>query len=412
MLEYGITSVQGARDANEDRAQCFVEGNGFKWFAVHDGHGGEQAVDKIVAWVTTHQREWRRKKLMQDQNEEPGMMKDMAQAYFEMEEALREEKSGAVSVTAVCTKKAIYFAWMGDCEGCVFDAQTGAIAESRGPAYNCMIDFAEVEETQRSMICSQTIAHRFASKPRMQPLSSTTRVDGVCTMYQHYRALSFPDLKTQEELRKIQQRSPNEIICVDVTEARVGTQMMLLDVRLSNSIQPTRALGDGRETLVLRQPAVLCVRRATAANGRKARQNILMCSDGAFDRYAFANLQAVCQCFANPLEFVQKQFYRGGQEITERLTANNTLPTALAATTWPEFIVFLREQHMPALIAIAANDEQTWLRACYRSMLWLQNNPLAQDEGMSCFMGTHIVAHLAVLMGSMDNVTVLVALKA
>ena len=391
-------------------------------YCVHDGHGGSKAVDKMVEWIET--QHWSTQDTVVGMWEDECVMQ-MADMYYTLMTHVEEEGSGAVSITALCTPEAIYMAWVGDCEGCVFSDQ-----KVLDTAQCCEIDLAE--PILRYFSRAQSSPHSFSSEPKYmilakKPITKTANVEKYCTRERAY-VLGFHDADSQAEYEKIQNAHPLERLRIDSTYLVVGnSKHMLVDARLSGSVQPTRVLGDCRETMALRHPTVM---RIVTANN--AKRNLALCSDGAFSRGAFADLAAVCACALSPLRFVQTRFYRRGQEITERLLASGMLLRSSIFKTWPNFVTHLRKEFLvsmrddrfystfedyhaqPALLRawFGCSPQHTlWLRACQTSIEWLEENV---NDGQGLLLSGSkktalLVAHLAVVMGSMDNVTVLLA---
>jgi len=365
-----------------------------QFFSVHDGHSGAEAVDKLVS-------------LMSNRNidcaaagggpvrSDPLVLK-IADLYHEMLGALSDESSGVVSISAVWTPSALYFGWVGDCQGCVFDTCGLPLCEQ--------IDFAEPLKTQRYRKLA-TSPHCFLSEPFVAPVKNTLEsVERYITSKRQAAAI-FKDTHSQMEYQRVLKEHPDALI--DSTVLLIGDARLLVDSRVSRSIQPTRALGDCHESMALRHPTVMRVQIT-------GKYKVLLCSDGVFSRGAFADIQAVCACVLNPLKFVRANFYRRGQELTERLAYYSKPPHF---RDWAAFLVFLRKKHLPAMRSEQffstfeeygnaqwwlqySNEHANWLRACAVSVACL--------EKKSSESPAYIAAHLAVIMGSTDNVTVMV----
>ena len=482
--EAGYGSMQGAREYQEDRATIAST----RWFGVHDGHGGSEAVDKLVAWLAERgcdaddddgksdmEKGW---DMRQDEH-----VQSMARVYYDALEALKREASGVVSISAMCRPDAIYLGWVGDCEGCVFCGEPDDYYNNKlSPQQQLIVcggvnqlDFADCT-FQEKLKQAATNPHCFASRPlcMLEDLENekTTRkflkVEKYVTR-ENLLVQRFPpeDGRSQEELRKVQRAHPEARVRLDNTMLQIGDVSLLVDARLSGSIQPTRALGDCRERMALRHPTVMRVTRR-----QDTVYHVLLCSDGAFSRGAFADMQGLCQCVTAPLEYITKRglLYRKGQEITERLIAAG-LYEGLAkelqgVNTWQSVIAFLRHKHLAAVRSekffatfqdyyyhhhsskpgddgdtnnnnTSSNKEENdddaaavvawwwnrynaghteWLRACQKSVQQLEGHvaPLLENGEtaellLTCELAAQITANLAVIMGSTDNVTVLVA---
>jgi hypothetical protein len=235
----------------------------------------------------------------------------------------------------------------------------------------------------------------------------------------------FGDADLQDEFEKVKKAHVFCGVRIDSTTLTVGEgARMLVDARIAGCIQPTRALGDCEESMPLRHPTVLRVIRQNMAKIH----NVLLCSDGVFSGGAFGSMDDVCACVLDALQYVKEQFYRNGQELAERLMVSGMMPSC-EFKTWRAFLTFLRCRHLPAVRSEEFfstyqeyhnthwwkrhnREHTTWLRACHLSVLWLEHNtedccPRLRQCGAE--MAASIAAHLAVVMGSMDNVSVLVA---
>ena len=390
MLDHCI--VQGARPQNEDRISTSAN-----VFGVHDGHSGSDAVDKLVSLMSDRDFSPQSGRKRGPMRSDP-LVHKMADIYYELLGALSDEPSGVVSISVLCTPYALYFGWVGDCQGCVFDTSHLPLCEQ--------IDFAEPEKSQRLRKPIST-PHCFLSEPFSASLAesiTTTTVERYVTS-ERQADVRFKDPKSQMEYQRVLREHPDALI--DSTVLLMGDARLLVDARISHCIQPTRALGDCEETMALRHPTVMRVKITGS-------YKVLLCSDGAFSRGAFADIQAVCSCVLNPLKFVRANFYRRGQELTERLAYYGRPPHF---RDWAAFLVFLRNKHLPALRSEQffatfedygnsdwwlqySRSHTDWLRACNISVKWLEND----TQGSAA----HIAAHLAVVMGSTDNVTLLV----
>ena len=457
----GVGCVQGAREYQEDRSTEMQMGN-TQWFSVHDGHGGSKAVDKLVAWLGTEPI--RRDILIKakelhvewDVNNDQ-RMDFVSQIYYEALRELEGETSGAVSISALCVPGAIYLGWIGDCQGYVFS--------ERNRAPTCVeLDFADLDRRPRKIQGAFTSPHCFSSIPHIitgeKTASSSSSEEYTYSSTEMYttqekqKVIKFPDARSHEEWERIvhaHKMTPNkDRLVVDRTVLLIGSQRLLVDARVSMSIQPTRALGDCNEIMALRHPSVMRVSMDNSTSSRV----LLLCSDGVFSRGAFADIHALSLCVSNPLMyFLKKSFYRRGQEITERLLACGKLYSCDGSeeddflwnklhdvNSWHTFIIFLRKYHLaavdsPEMWSTFTNEKNhtvmgclmtwgqhvnaghtEWLNACTKSVEWLETNhsesggvkkPTLHISGGDKM--ANIAAHLAVIMGSSDNVTVLVA---
>ena len=418
--------MQGAREYQEDRSTIIMGQQRMMWVAVHDGHGGDRAVDRLVRWMDARKDVFlHRTRLMpwvHNMAQDP-RCRFMAKVYYEAIKELADETSGVVSVSALCTEQAIYLAWVGDCQGCVLGGDTAE-----------QIDYAEAPSSPPvHKDKAMTTPHCFMSEPaaaHSHDIPLYCDVERFVTLERQENVhFAAADAASQDELDRLKRHKPADGVRLDSTVLLMGHARLLVDARVSHSIQPTRALGDGQDHRVLRHPTVMRVPLSHATSG------VLLCSDGAFNRGAFENMQAVCDCVRDPLHFIRHHLYRRGQEITERLIVAKLydgLLTSLAMlSSWDSVIYFLRYRHLVALKtnafyatfvdyyhtpAEAYSSKKKlawwwcrynaahghWARVCSQAIEWLAyHGPTAP--------GAQVAAYLAVIMGSTDNVTVLVA---
>jgi serine/threonine protein phosphatase PrpC len=389
-----------------------------QWLSVHDGHGGSEAVDQM--------EEWMKDVLKGVKNEKStwSMANDtyaafMSKRYYELMETVKDKRSGAVSISALCTPGVIYIGWVGDCQGCVFN--DSKILDN----VQCNeIDFAESGRQTRVSHRAESTPHCFSSIPKYTDENKDVHEINCMERYDTRDKITIVgfgrDEKSQAEYEKIQRAHSHKAIEIDSTYVVVGSsQRLLVDVRLSGCVQPTRVLGDCKEHMALRHPTVMRVIRSNQQPYR-----VLLCSDGVFSRNAFSSMESLCQCVLNPLLFVKSQFYRRGQEMTERIIACDffkveDVKVAMYGQTWREFLLFLRNEHFPVLAsdAFCGTFEDTkhhavWLYACEKSIHWLESQHYYDGKGIAFHkpvLIANVAAHLAVVMGSIDNVTVMIA---
>ena len=508
-IRFGVGSVQGDREYQEDRSQhVVVSASGAhhyaQLFSVHDGHGGSEAVDKIVAWLAEKKHLSGVKDLhMAWDMKEDKRVDFMSNMYYEMMEEIRKERSGTVSVSALSVPDAIFLAWVGDCQGCVFGNEDSGVNGRCCKAIIVVdeecheIDFCFAHpkhKTVRTCPNAETSPHCFSSIPQLHVVSRTnltkseafdklkeSKVEIYNTIEKEY-VIRFEDEKSNIEWKKVQQAHSMEHVRVDTTVLLIGDQKLQVDARIAGCVQPTRTMGDWHERMALRHPTVMRMLRQE----NKA-YNIALCSDGVFSRGAFEDMESLCQCLLNPIHFIKHHFYHRGQEITERLIACGKLfsPSYPSSSShddakdplwdslsniysWQDFVRFLRQEHLAAVTSdkmfstfmsttntptscdnttTTTNDtnevdesmtalwlrcfhnsvmslrprrcdqnafHKSWVRACTLSIDWIEENtrdlekhPRLRSSG--CHMMANIAAHLAVIMGSGDNVTVLVA---
>jgi len=100
----GYATIQGARSQNEDSMQTFISPdlNDPRIYCVHDGHGGVDAVERLCAFMDRHEN-WISCTASRDK------MDFIGKLYMQAIKQLEGEKSGVVSITAICDKEAVYF---------------------------------------------------------------------------------------------------------------------------------------------------------------------------------------------------------------------------------------------------------------------------------------------------------------
>jgi len=160
--------------------------------------------------------------------------------------------------------------------------------------------------------------------------------------------------------------------------------------------------------------------------------NVLLCSDGVFSEHAFADIKSVCRFVVNPVAFFRESFYARGQTLTERLIAAEFLPENLlehqpqdflclykrwvACRTWSDILVFLREHHYLSISSkkiksmLSSQDMDSyisWLKVCKDTIRWLEFNSFV--DHLSLDNAVKLATRLAIIMGSTDNVTIVVA---
>jgi serine/threonine protein phosphatase PrpC len=139
MVCCSVCSLKGAREEQQDRSHAVQVNANVYWVGVHDGHSGQDAVEHLVEWV----RRDKRQPGEEGHAGEDVYMLFLADTYYMLQNHLQDERSGTVSISALCVPDAVYLGWVGDCVGCVFDSATHTIY-----SHGTMTDFAEAETTQ------------------------------------------------------------------------------------------------------------------------------------------------------------------------------------------------------------------------------------------------------------------------
>jgi hypothetical protein len=280
-------SLQGARVSNEDECNTFPVKNKVGFFCVHDGHAGIAAVNMLqelmtIKWTKfSREFEWTitTSTMADDEN-----VLWLANTYKNAERRLNAQTSGVVSVSAlVVENQAIYFAWIGDCEGCVFVNDHELVDPIYKNADNVIevMDFADDNVVYAAAVPSApslcaTYPHsllgyvRFrlksgddnsnndddddddvSKKPRNNIFPKPILKFASAEAFKYYfnvEPIFFADELSQKEYNKVKRRFP-EVAGIDVGIQRIGTAEIFLDVRISKSTQPTRSLGDSSGNL-------------------------------------------------------------------------------------------------------------------------------------------------------------------
>lgn len=268
--------------------------------------------------------------------------------------------------------------------------------------------------------------------------------------HDYLHAMWSHPLNKEEDCQGEEEQEARDISCatVDVIKMKIGNATQIVDTRLSKAIQPTRSLGDSsaQNKNVIRECSVMKVDLRDNSSGLT---RCLLCSDGMFHAGAFANISRLCSFFIDPLKFFKQYFYHRDQEVTLRLVAVGLLPEdnelfcamqrnlhvmegqwkqfdhALAwqscEESWLSVLGFLKYRHMVALRSSAFRDTYShvsedsylyWLNACEKSLSWFEENLASSclaDQEMDEKILCHAAAHMAVLMGSQDNITLVIA---
>lgn len=474
VMNFKHIQVKGFRDEQEDRFNThmsFIESDTsqpLKLFSVHDGHVGTDTVEYLQGVV---EDKW------DDIQEGEGLMltpppkieddsnvKLLADLYTSAHNETKKNESGAVSITALAIKHdAVYFCWIGDCEGCLFLNDPTITAKGHiyhhPSQYVHTIDFAEVEldapklatdpstDNHLTPVCSipgsllSGMQDRltFPRKPRaeshahpehiFQEKESYTNFDKIVPNY-------FPNPTSKREFelvrlfreKKKNKKGNKKQTTMDIQIHKVGNAILTSDARISECIQPTRSIGDYVKCRgsILRFPTVMRVMFPDPPTQKlKDHCYILLCCDGFFSEYAFSGLADLCRFIANPDSFFSESFYCRGQVLTERLIAARLLPPSLEhvedasqfplykewkeCQNWEEKITFITTSHMTAVkseefkaVVEEKSRHETWLRTCETTIKISENawGPTFYREYLH-----NIAASMAVLMGSRDNVT-------
>ena len=440
-----IVSLQGARIINEDRAHSPHP----DVFCVHDGHGNQDVADMLVE-LLTRDVEWGS---AAEGLTPESLMEFLGDIYTHLARALNDQPSGAVSMLALQHRalQGVCFAWVGDSQACVFDARDGRICSAFGVIDHDQADVALLMPSPEEgpglfrMPCAsqtrrllETVPHTLLVHPppilQIPDADHTARI-GTDSLKESYCAMTtqnvaFLNAGAQKEFVLAQQQHAPQAIHVDISFVCLGKRNVFLDARVTDSTQPTRSIGDAyapHRPMTYAQ-TMFAPLLASAAGGQPPQhQMLLMCSDGPFANGAFVNMDALAMCVHDPLAFVRTQFYRQGQEVTERLLfagllVSQPIQTVLARAgahgTWRAFVGFLQTQHVPAVCSdkfidtyLERTDEgERWREAARDALQWLTVHSIERAccaPSQNFGLHAQIAARLAVLMGSTDNVTLL-----
>lgn len=448
---------QGCRPYNEDMIymdkDCVYpcEEPHFNVFGILDGHGGIEAVRKLHALMCKHFNDKERIRSGLEPIRFYNNIFALESFYHKAKNILEYEKSGVVSCLALVSRQKVVFGWLGDCEGCVFDRSSGSffdpIYNSKDKAMSCFreMDFSEKEYANEKYlnwkrvlepIChAKTRAHNFeksvevASNCQWKWYPGIPRNNLSCVSYKSVNGVipsHFLDSNAQKEYQLMCLKS-GEIVKLDVCIMKIGEYEQVLDTRLTCAIQPTRSLGDfsASNAHILRECCIMEVDLNSSRYETKENYHILLCSDGFFHGCAFSGIEKLCSFFIDPILFIRLFFYHEEQEVTLRLMACGLLPRLREGwesasieefnllDAWRKFdiIIFLTQSHMNAIQSVSfrstydagsIENYEHWLRVCKKSCVWLSSNEVMKD--LSTF-----ASHLAILMGSQDNISALVA---
>ena len=427
-----LATLQGARACQEDRAHS-PHAN---VFCVHDGHAGSGAVERLVG-VMEHDIRWA--SVFDGSPTPEAILQFLIDVYAHAGRALAEEASGVVTLTGVRTPAGVFLAWVGDCQGGVFSmtagtgllAVTGVLDVDEAEA-RLLVDRGEgvprvhhdirrpIENTPHTLLAHPPPIVQLADSSHTLCLADGGAQESYCAMTTPH--VAFLNAGAQKEWVLAQQRHGKQQkteLHADIVFLRLGASQLFTDARIAECTQPTRSLGDAGAP---QRPLPYAQALFAPLPPEKAGLRLLLTSDGVFSNGAFVNLDALARCVQDPLLFVRTQFYRRGQELTERLRLAGLLEPAqraLTPATWAAFLRFLDNHHLPAMhhAALSAtylsvpDEVHRWRVAAHDASLWLHVHTAdaACTRGGDAHLHMHVAARLAVLMGSTDNVTLLLS---
>jgi serine/threonine protein phosphatase PrpC len=469
-------------------------GERFGVYCVHDGHSGSKAVESLHEIVA---REWAAADVCSrphlsaiEKDPNVAIIEDI---YYKAIDTLSHERSGVVSVTVLIVDTAIYFAWIGDCEACIFQNDNSLKNPIFSSESYAQIDFAELNILGNSCIKDNEtfLAMSRNKEPKLAHLSPHSFSDTVIlspeilwkpfptsigssiasifdvsykeTYNQCFNVspLYFRSSSSQKEFQlaklyiknKYSHRGDSgnpfddETVTLDITTRKLGKSNHPIDVRFSGAIQPTRSIGDfaNENIVIIKHPSVM---RFTdkqlflPAGDRHQVFYTLLCSDGILSNGAFANLNKACRFAVSPVKFILESLYYRGQEVTERLVACGLLSESLnddtdefstkskkqseiswqSVNSWNSAIRFLKDVHLKNINSSLFKDTfdqrnggdktcDDWIAACDKSIIWIEKQftePSISNNINSLSIAASAVVHMAVLMGSHDNVTAMI----
>ena len=454
----GTATVQGARPANEDRAHS-VPAVGF--YGMHDGHSGTAAAERLVRFFEEEVAWTAAPAARRD------LLRFLIRTYERAAAALRDEPSGAASIVALrLPDGAVGFAWVGDCQGAIFDgrgvcavddafdmegAEAHLLGPSRAPAripsfFRPALDPATgatrfAATAPHSLVAGSLAPPLLAADAKSPEEAQLTRLAAppcwapverfeTATV----RCVNFQDAVAQREYDLARIAAADPLIDIELSVVTLGQSTLLMDMRFAGSVQPTRALGNMRLPALMRHPSALYIPSAAPRPDAQPRY-VLLTSDGAFSGGAFADIHALAAFLSGPVAFVRARFYRPGQELSERLVATRQLILRAdgrraggqlgfmwrSVTDWEGFLRFL-DTHLavvagaPAIATLAPcpggalHPYRAWLTAARSSAAWLKTHTVVEPRlTVDAATAAEAAAHVAVLMGAGDNVSVLVA---
>ena len=488
----GFDSIIGTREVNEDmfntisQSNKISRGERFGVYCVHDGHSGSKAVESLHEIVA---REWAAADVCSrphlsaiEKDPNVAIIEDI---YYKAIDTLSHEKSGVVSVTVLIVDTAVYFAWIGDCEACIFKNDNTLKNPIFMSESYTEIDFAELHGGIKDSDASSTVSynkeprlaslspHSFSGTVILSPeilwkpfptslgssIASIFDVSYKETYYQCFNVspLYFRNSSSQKEFQlakmyiknKYSHSNPfeDEIVTLDITTRKLGKSNHPIDVRFSGAIQPTRSIGDfaDENIVIIKHPSVIRFTDKQLFSPIEDHRQFfytLLCSDGILSNGAFANLNKACRFLVSPVKFILESLYYRGQEVTERLVACGLLSESLnddtdelltkpkkqmeiswqSINSWNSAIRFLKDVHFKNINSGSFRDtfdqrsdgDKTcdgWIVACDKSIKWIEKQftePSMSNNINSLSIAASALVHMAVLMGSHDNVTAMI----
>ena len=346
-----IASLQGARDANEDRVQLLPIAAGARLACVHDGHAGTEVVEALCKLWEDRVRMWAQGADWGT----PAMttLRAMSHLHSAMENfsyCLRDKTSGAVSIAALCLGDGrVVMAWLGDCEGCVFSPTSGILRAHELWVWDTAAAHQAALLVGGGALAVRTTPHSLLAglDPAHYPTLFAPDDDAHAA-----HAVTLTSLPGSAEYALCLQHCGHKPLEVDVVTIRRGAYHAFADARLHAAVQPTRVFGDremGVRTGVLRAPALIGSTAATTTTTDSTL--LLLCSDGMFSEGAFPNLAAVVRCAMGPTRYLQEELMRrplfGGLARSAGIGA--LAQRCRECATWPQMLRFIAGEYLAVL---------------------------------------------------------------
>jgi len=441
-VEIGHECIQGARFYNEDMLFISDTNDKFQVYGILDGHAGLHAANVLKGLMHISFDNAKYTLLKESPINKATILDFVCSIYEDANQLLRFEKSGVVSLLAIMFQDSVYMVWVGDCEACLMQAgrYQNPILQST-EASIIEYDFAlsdKPKPTKRSRACSRPHSLGTSVVPNyfaMWNYPMYRDVNMFCYQELYSSALyTFPEgFDNSDALLEYNTMKEKGfgIPTVDITRVKIGNNTKVVDCRFSNSIQPTRSLGDDipDNKYILRKCSALVLDLSNIAH--KHTISCILCTDGCFHNGAFKDMQRLSQFFSDPLLFFRQYFYHSDQDTSIRLITCNYLPCALDSEeekakrllsnswasmgdSWENMSNFLLNHHMIAIQSslfkntfneLAISDYETWINACNISCNWISSQTGIQYTNRKWLAS--MACHLAVLMGSRDNISVM-----
>jgi hypothetical protein len=449
--KYYCESIQGARLYNEDIVFACEDNKQCKVYGILDGHAGMYSVTLLKGLMCMTFNDRTRLDVGDGILSVENVRYTIEKFYEEAVNLLKDERSGVVSLVVVIFEKKVVMGWLGDCEACLFVNEKSRYGNSiLGVDEVCLeeIDMARKKIGLDFIQCMPTLA-------RNKPHTLGTSVVPSCfAQWKHssdngfnpeqetYSQLTFTDpdffrdvdAQTEYDLVKTynMKRGMNSSF-LDITRVKIGDVIRIVDTRFTNSIQPTRSVGDNLDddSNILRFPCILNIELNHPLSDSLC---CILCTDGFFHNGAFEDISKLSDFFVSPLDFFCDHFYHEKQELTVRLMACGLLPSVFGSesthelfnrwkqsnSSWEKMMEYIVTDHMNAIesstfLQTYSNSSQItyseWILSCRNSCIWIKDNICkTQFDFSNLTFRVSLACHLSVLMGSLDNISIIYSL--